>query len=869
MMLAMDDDDDDDERTSTRTRIVTTALVKHRANNNVINQHFRDHDDDDNDKNAKTNYDASTTTTATTSIRPPISSTNRHPKHHLQHHQQQSTRSQQQRTRIPKRSTIIIASVIFLLIEFFLMTLWSQQLTTTTTPVLLSSSLLSSSSSSSHYSTYNTNSNSNNDHSTDDRQTQQQQGRLPKSVRRKRRRRRNRRPQHRVPDGHFNGHPIYYHDLTINASYYSRPYSAVRCVGENYQGPDKAWTHRSCHFRFLCYNTSSHEFEVYQRPDDIDIHHHLLMASSAASAAKQQQWRTTTTTTTTTTDYMDMTSSVLLDGNVSSVSIGGLGTNYDDPRYWNFQWFPTIVSSQPPDKYYALEEGLVLVPFHSTVEDDDTATATTNNTGRKNGHSVVWDDFLPIYTLLSIFQLVTPIRGSRLGTNRHDHNHPINMDGIDDNEEKEEEDNDDPGYNYYDENQAFIMRYTLSPQPEQQQSKSSSSLLNKFIPLMVHDHTRRHPQGNDHPPSHQGPRHQHRNWKNQQERSIESTIISTQYDAILRLSSSPSESSTAGTKGQQSEEQQQQYLQSNLICARDGVAGVGPLTSHKLTPSRYRYMNKRRRTMYDQHSHNHGKGIVLWWFRQYCLSNLGLLSDGGGGVVENDPNQPGDDDDSNNNNKTTMTNVQRQQSTRQKSLQGAPGQIRIVFSPPTSATRSNDNNNNNDKRTKHFLDFHDYEQCLRDEYSNDRRVQIESYDRIGWDNLSLVQQVQLVLQSTIFVTSCDGTNGSNDVVSMSTFLPKGATLIVVYDNSEMGGTTLPSAPNCRDWDLINNMSYLRVHWLPTTTPTSSNVMTTGKDEQKMELLVLKSFSTLIRHEIYFHTKEGQNHSGQSNYTSIL
>ena len=52
----------------------------------------------------------------------------------------------------------------------------------------------------------------------------------------------------------------------------------------------------------------------------------------------------------------------------------------------------------------------------------------------------------------------------------------------------------------------------------------------------------------------------------------------------------------------------------------------------------------------------------------------------------------------------------------------------------------------------------------------------------------------------------------------ATFLPKGATLILYYDDD--GGfdfahdLNFTGDPAILDWDLFNNMAHLRVHWLP-------------------------------------------------------
>merc|ERR1712157_422877 len=69
---------------------------------------------------------------------------------------------------------------------------------------------------------------------------------------------------------------------------------------------------------------------------------------------------------------------------------------------------------------------------------------------------------------------------------------------------------------------------------------------------------------------------------------------------------------------------------------------------------------------------------------------------------------------------------------------------------------------------------------------------------------TLNDQVELVSDAAIMVTMCGGAA----VTSM--FLPRGASIFVYYNNQyrKLG------APPRLDWDLLNNLSYLRVHWLP-------------------------------------------------------
>lgn len=157
-----------------------------------------------------------------------------------------------------------------------------------------------------------------------------------------------------------------------------------------------------------------------------------------------------------------------------------------------------------------------------------------------------------------------------------------------------------------------------------------------------------------------------------------------------------------------------------------------------------------------------------------------------------------------------------------------PPSIRVVFS--TSAVVA-------DNLGSKF-DFRRHEQILLDDFLHDRQVTIQSRNFLS---MSLMDQVQLALQSTIFVMGCGG-GGDHDgsAVSMATFLPRGATLIVLYNEvgGETGNDVAVSTPTRPDWDLLNNLAYLRVHWLPTGT------MTTNED--------FATFSDLIRREVNFH-----------------
>lgn len=96
-------------------------------------------------------------------------------------------------------------------------------------------------------------------------------------------------------------------------------------------------------------------------------------------------------------------------------------------------------------------------------------------------------------------------------------------------------------------------------------------------------------------------------------------------------------------------------------------------------------------------------------------------------------------------------------------------------------------------------------------------------------NLSLEDQIQVALESAIFVTVCGGG------AVTATFLPPGSTLIIYY--AEDGGFDFweynyTYTPARLDWDLLANAAHLKVHWLPMKS------METIGDLKVLEQLVL-------------------------------
>lgn len=172
------------------------------------------------------------------------------------------------------------------------------------------------------------------------------------------------------PSGTFNGYPIYYQSSETPIV------SQFHCIGETNAEPffwrrkrqhvDMNWAYRSCHFQFLCLDIETHEFTIYLNPQQqhsIDPHY------------ESQQ-----------TVFFNQSA----DGYPYGVAIGGINAKWTHAAYPRLKWFPTV-QYQAPTNFYTLPSHVTMIPFHSL---------SASNPGH-----LVWDDFLPIYTLHQIFGL--------------------------------------------------------------------------------------------------------------------------------------------------------------------------------------------------------------------------------------------------------------------------------------------------------------------------------------------------------------------------------------------------------------------------------------------------------------------------------
>jgi hypothetical protein len=480
----------------------------------------------------------------------------------------------------------------------------------------------------------------------------------PDSARRQRLARRRTRwrgsPAAAAADATFNGGPVYLTRRTSNAATTTR----VHCVGETYQ-LQTAWKSRSCRFDGLfCFNVTARDFVVWQDK-----------AATELDDLLQQR------------PYHHVSSNLHRHNESNAVSLGGINQKWGKSGIPRLKWFPQINTlSESSDElvYYALPETAVLVPFHSM-------------NGANPGH-LVWDDFLPIYTLLTMFGLVS-----------HDRND--------------------------DELDLIPLRFVLHDTDEEtrglwascdlrpEKAEACQHMMTKFWPLIA---------GLDNPYQ-----------------------FSSTNDARLESTSS-------------------RRLESDLVCASTGLAGLGPLTDHGLYKAHgweetdYRFV------------HNAGRGGALRHFRSFLLRNVGLSA----AAAATAPSRP----------------------------------LRIVFSQKSSDI---------------FIRSMDFKEQIALVERSFPHVIVEHYI---FKNMTLLEQLEVATRASIYITLC----GGGAVTAM--FLPPGASVIVYY--AQDGGVSngkMTHKPALLDWDLLNAMSYLRVHWI------SRNTRKTALDDT----ILVK----LIQHEL--------------------
>ena len=567
-------------------------------------------------------------------------------------------------------------------------------------------------------------------------------------------------------DGYFNGYPIYLQRNEQNGdggSEMNKFHSTVHCVGETHtmhpmnnrldgKDADKSWMYRSCEFTNICLHASSKEFYLIESKKDVEQFTNQWTSTSDKSGGGiyiSTDLRYSSSSTGNSNQYNN--------NNNLTLALGGInprwnGTGYDKGIN-KVKWFPKYLS-EPPESYYMLPSDVVLVPFHSFA-------------AQNVGH-MLWDDFLPIYTLLQMFDYIVDNRedaGYNQGYSGYsfDQQQQRQMEGAGESANAESV---DVGKNH----PFLLLRVdTLQPlygtcdmtrnkrNPNPRKLRKCAENFNKFLPLM----------------------------------GINPKTFTT-LKAIQFAGKGGSGAATGRSGvvvGSSAESTATPW-----VCAKHAVAGLGMLTDHGLKDHGWVMP-----TVGEQSSpvivQNTAKGRLMYEFRNFILTNLDI------------PTRPKRHDDA-----TGRT---------------SPHTIRIVLSAHSSSLYKQ-RDVSFEQQKQYILSRQDVISSSDTNLNVKLDIQIVELAKMG-----VKEQLELASTTNIFITVCGGG------AMTATFLPKGATLILYYD--ENGGYDFSKnldtgGPAFLDWDLFNNMSYLRVHWLPLGT------MNTPEG--------LQVLSSLIGHEIY-------------------
>jgi hypothetical protein len=392
---------------------------------------------------------------------------------------------------------------------------------------------------------------------------------------------------------------------------------------------------------------------------------------------------------------------------MNGVSLSAINTEGDGLR-----WSPNVITDRPPpDKFYTLEEGVVLLPFFSLQGWD--------------AKSLLWDDFLAMYNLLNIFQ-----------------------------------------FDDIDQYQPLLMRYATAIGASYPNSCESSQAwyeecqvkLKKFISMMMNSNSKR----DDNPTR----------TNTQSEK-----LLTTQKDAVLTFSDSKNKD----------------HLQTDIVCAKDGVAGLGPLADHGANESPSSgQKHSHHYILAPGKAHNYGRGGLLWKFRRFCLHNLGLLS--------------------------SETSIRHHDRSDAKSRQ-------IIVSPSVVQLQAW-------LDPQRFLNF-----WHQDGSRSQQNVEIRQVD---FSDIDLKESIRSIVDASVFITDCDDHNAS----VMAMFLSKGSTAMIYCQDSNDGEGNNDIEERR---DFFNNLSYVHVHWMPKSTSQRNGGEDIVNDHDQSGDRQL--FVEIVRHEL--------------------
>ena len=190
--------------------------------------------------------------------------------------------------------------------------------------------------------------------------------------------------------------------------------------------------------------------------------------------------------------------------------------------------------------------------------------------------------------------------------------------------------------------------------------------------------------------------------------------------------------------------------------------------------------------------HNHGRSSLLYEFRNFMVDNI--LRDAGAGVADHDWDGMG----------------------RRKRPKGPP--YIVTVSVGSSTSRALQNQGHINELQKAFGDR------IRTQIVTNKELStFEQGERVARvlclrpppgvvsnSPRGTMRAVRVAMNSAIYITMC----GGGAVTAM--FLPEGSSAILYYKEDggiEKGRKT--QAPALLDWDVWNNMAWIRTHWMPT------------------------------------------------------
>jgi hypothetical protein len=180
-----------------------------------------------------------------------------------------------------------------------------------------------------------------------------------------------------TPDAYLNIVPLYRQNAANHI------HSSIHCVGET-PFEETSWIYRSCQYTYLCFHPQTYDFFVVDSPQHQALQQHLQQRP----ASKNAHWHVST-------DLYHSSNNNNNNITTPPLALGGINSRWNGTAFNEgldkVKWAPNVVESMP-SSYYLMDDNIVLVPFHSFA-------------GHNVGH-LLWDDFLPIYTLLQMFGYV-------------------------------------------------------------------------------------------------------------------------------------------------------------------------------------------------------------------------------------------------------------------------------------------------------------------------------------------------------------------------------------------------------------------------------------------------------------------------------